>query len=147
MFSVVGDRGARVTRYAINHSVEERGRQGHGARGWGGVVCKGGVWGAVTVWQGDVSRATSLWRSPPPFNLPRYHTISPSVASALFFSVTFFYLTSHIFIPSIKALCLPPGVYLLGPTVTHALWVLGPTYHMVIGYIEFTGCEFINVGV
>lgn len=37
MFSVVGDRGARMTRYAINHSVEEGGRQGHGARGWGGL--------------------------------------------------------------------------------------------------------------
>lgn len=32
-----------MTRYAINHSVEEGGSQGHGARGRGGVVCKGGV--------------------------------------------------------------------------------------------------------
>lgn len=43
MFSVDGDGGgAHMSRYTINHSVKNGGRQG-----WGG--------GSVTVWQGDVS--------------------------------------------------------------------------------------------
>lgn len=48
MFCVDRDSGARMSRSAINHSVEA-------GLGGAGSVKEGVAMGAVTVWQGDVS--------------------------------------------------------------------------------------------
>lgn len=83
MFSVVGDRVARMTRYTINHSDEEGGRQGCRGKGlgWGGF-CRG--WGVRGQWQsGKVMWAELLacGEAPP----SRYHTITLSGFRSLFF--------------------------------------------------------------
>lgn len=71
--------------------------------------------GAVTVWQGDVKlNCSPVENSPPP-----YHAISSAVATTLFLLVTLFSITSYVFICSVEALCLLPGVYLLSWTLTH----------------------------
>lgn len=119
MFGVVRDNGARMTRYTINHSVKNGGRQAWRGGGLEGGRCRGQWQFGEVMW----SWTASLWRVPPLIS-PSYHTISPSVATSLFLfllllPVTLFSLTSHVFFLSIKALCLPPGAYLLGPTVTH----------------------------
>lgn len=113
MFSVEGDSSARMSRSAINHSV------GAGPEG-------GGAMGAVTVWQGDVSRTSRLWRGPSP-QPPHHATTSLPLSSSLSSHVSSLYLGAVF----------TPWPVSAGPGCHSRRCVSGCTYHGEIGYIEF----------
>lgn len=93
MFSVDRDSSARTGRYTINHSVRKTGL-GWGD-GWWGAGWRRGQWQFGKVMWAELLACGEATPSPS----PPYHTISPTVATTLCLSVTFFSLTSYVSSP------------------------------------------------